>query len=157
MDRIILGMNYDRKPKRWGQSLTLPHHLRGVTLFISRIILSTHIHFPIPILIINTQRIFTCSSGSVRPCVCEALEAHVWLKSSPQPLLAQPWESRRSAFHSSFNGSPSPFPLWPLHGPCSFRSLKDNAQFSKKRRERRGPRCQSFACLLTECLKRSTS
>lgn len=34
---------------------------------------------------------------------------------------------------------PSPFPLWPLHGPCSFRSLKDNARFSKKRGKKRAP------------------
>ncbi len=139
MDRIILGMNYDRKPKRWGQSLTLPHHLRGVTLFISRIILSTHIHFPIPILIINTQRIFTCSSGSVRPCVCEALEAHVWLKSSPQPLLAQPWESRRSAFHSSFNAHPPPF----LYGLSTALALLDHwrtmLSFQRKEGKKEGP------------------
>lgn len=139
MGRIILGMNYDRKPKRRGQSLTLPHHWRGVTLFISRIISSTRIHFLIPILIINMQRIFTCSSGSVRPCAGETLEAHVRLKSSPQSPLAQPWESWRSAFHSSFNGHPPPF----LSGLSTALALSDHWRtmlgFQRKEGKKEGP------------------
>jgi len=124
-------MNYDRKPKRLEQSLTLPYHLRGLTLFICRIISSTHIHFLIPVLIIDTQSIFTCSSGSV--CRWGS-----WGTRSAQELsTASSRLALRECFPLILQWSPSPFPLWPLHGPCSFRSLKDNARFSKKRGKKR--------------------
>lgn len=142
MGRVVLGMNYDSKPKRRGQSLTLPHHLRGVTLFISRIISSTHIHFLIPILIINMQRIFTCSSGSVRLC---AGKAHVQLKSSPQTPLAQPWEvlsthPSMATLPLSYLASPRPLLFQIIEGQCSV--------FKEKRGKKRAP--VSKLCLFAD-------
>lgn len=156
MGRIVLGMNDDRNPKRREQSLTLLHHLRGVTLFISGIILNTHIHFLIPILIINTQRIFTCSSGSV----CHVPVRHLRHTFSSRALHSLP-SPRPERAGEVLSTHPSMVTLPPfLSGLSTALALSDHWRtmlgFQRKEGKKRGPRCQSFACLLTECLKRST-
>lgn len=148
MSRIVLRMNYDRKPKRREQSLTLPHHLRGVTLFISRIISSTHIHFLIPVLIINTWRIFTCSSGSVRRVPARHLR-HTFGSRALHSLLSPGPERAGEVLSThpsmvtlplSSLASPRPLLFQILEGQCSV--------FKEKKGKKRAP--VSKLCLFAD-------